>query len=272
MKQILLAWLVAPMVAMATPASAPAPNPGVIFEIETVTTPGTPPERVDAAIEGTNARMTMAGQGTDAIFRGDRREMVIITHGSKSYMVMDEATMKQLASRVSQAMSQMEQMMQNMPPEQRARMEEMMKGRGMTMAPQAAAKAEVRRTAERATHSGFATTKYEVFRAGRKTQELWVTPWNSVDGFSEAQPVFESMADFFQGVMSSLGTLGGAADTQAFSYIKELAGFPVVTQNFDENGAPTSRSTLLAVRRQAVPPAQFEPPAGYQRQAIPGGQ
>ena len=271
MKQLLFALLVASCLGLAASASAPVFNPGVVFEIETVVS-GAPPQRVEAAVEGVNARMTMAGQNADAIYRGDAREMVVVNHASKSYMVMDEATMKQLASRMSQAMSQMEQMMQSLPPEQRARMQEMMKGRGMPMPEAAAAPAEVRPTSEKATHSGFPTTKYEVYRGGRKTQELWVTPWNNVDGFAEARPVFESMADFFQGMMASLGPMaGGAADTQAFGHMKALAGFPVVTQNFDESGAPTSRSTLLAVRRETIPPAQFQAPSGYQQQSLPGG-
>ena len=272
MKQLLVALVAVPYLGLAAQASPPAANPGVVFEIETVV-PGGPAQRVDAAIEGVNARMTMAGQNTDAIYRGDRREMVIVNHGSKSYMVMDEKTMSQLAGRMSQAMSQMEQMMQSMPPEQRARMEEMMKGRGMPMPSQAAAPAEVRSTGETATHSGFSTTKYEIYRDGRKIQELWVTPWNNIDGFAEARPVFESMAEFFEGMVASLGPLGGgaAADGQAFRYMRELAGFPVVTQNFDEGGAPTSRSTLLAVRRETIPAARFQPPADYQQQSLPTG-
>ena len=273
MKQLLIACLLGPLAALASPAAAPAPNPGVIFEIETVAAPGEPPQRVDAAIEGTNARIAMPGQSGDAIFRGDRREMLILNHDDRSYVVMDEAAMKQLQATLGQAMSQMDQMLQNMPPEQRARVEEMMKGRGMAMPQAGAARAELRPTSERATHNGFATTKYEVYRGGRKTQELWVTPWNNVDGVAEARPVFESMAEFFQGLMTALGPMGAtAADASAFSYMKELPGFPVVTQTFDDTGAPTSRSTLLGIRREAVPPAQFEPPAGYRQQALPGSR
>ena len=273
MKPLLIALLVLPFVADATPATAPAPNPGVLFEIETVVA-GAAPMRVDAAVEGTNARMRMPGQNSDAIYRGDRREMIIVNPGAKSYMVMDDATVKQLGAQMNQAMAQMEQMMANMPPEQRARMEEMMKGRGMAVGGPAAAPSEIRRTNERATHSGFPTTKYEVLQGGRKTQELWVTPWSNVDGFQEAQPVFESMAEFFNGMLSSFGRMGGpaASDSSAFTHMKELGGFPVVTQAFDESGNPTVRSTLLAVRRQTVPASDFDPPAGYQRQALPGGR
>jgi hypothetical protein len=198
--------------------------------------------------------------------------MIILNHAAKSYMVMDEQTMKRLGAQLSQAMGQMEQMMQNLPPEQRARMEEMMKGRGMSMGGQAAPPAELRRTTEKDTHSGFPTTKVEVWQGGRKTQELWVTPWNNVDGFQEAQPVFESMAEFFKSMLSSFGRMGGPAanDSGGLAHMKELGGFPVVTQNFDQSGAPTVRTTLRAVRRQTVPASEFEAPAGYVRQAMPG--
>ena len=41
------------------------------------------------------------------IYRGDRREMVVIEHGNESYFVMDRETMKAMSGQMSQAMKQM---------------------------------------------------------------------------------------------------------------------------------------------------------------------
>ena len=62
---------------------------------------------------GKRSQMTM-------IYRGDRREMVVLDHGKKSYFVMDQQTMKKMAGQMSQAMRQMQEGLKNVPTEQRA--------------------------------------------------------------------------------------------------------------------------------------------------------
>lgn len=268
MTRLMLASIVAPLVWAAPPLVAAPASPGVVFEIETVASATDTPRMVQAAVEGQNARIRMAGQQSDAIYRGDRHEMVVINHGNKSFMVLDKAAVEQIASQMSRMMEQMQQMMQNMPEEQRQAMENAMKGRGMsTGAPEPPA--ELRRTAEQAVQNGFPTVKYEVLRGGKKTQELWVTPWSNVQGFAEARPVFESMAGFFKDLMSRIPQMGAAPEGEAFSYFDRIDGFPVVTQNFDEAGNPTSKSTLKSVKSESVPASDFEPPAGYTEQRLP---
>ena len=67
---------------------------------------------------------------------GGRNRMVILDKAKNTYQEIDEQTMKQMGQQVSGAMAQMEAAMKNMPPEQRAMMEKMMKGK----MPQAAAR------------------------------------------------------------------------------------------------------------------------------------
>jgi hypothetical protein len=250
---------------------AASPNPGVVFELEIVASSGATPRTMGTFIEGLNARMSLPGQGgqTDVIYRGDRREMLLLNHGARSYTVLDEAAMKKLGAQLGQVMAQMDQMMKSLPESQRAAMEQMMKGR-MGGAATPAAPVEIRRTSERATHSGFATTKYELVRSGRVIQELWVTPWSAIDGAAEARPVFESMADFFKVIQENLKQLTADASSEAYSRMREIDGYPVVGIVLDEQGKAVSRSTLLSVKRQAVPAAQFEAPAGYRPQTMPG--
>jgi len=280
MRRLVTTLLLVPFaLSVPLPAAAPA-NPGVVMEIEVkdLTSGGTP-EVMTARIEGTNARMQVVsgGQGVpgEVIFRGDRSEMLMIDHGQKSYVVMDEATIERLAGQLGDAMKQMEAALANVPPEQRAMVEQMMRGRGMGAAAAAPRPApELRRTSERAEHSGFSTVKYEVLVEGRKTREFWVTDWNNIDGFQEAQPAFEAMAAMMKRLLDVLAQspLGNLADmdTGGYEYMTELGGFPVLTREFGSTGELETETTLRSIRRESIPASEFQPPEGYRQQQIGG--
>jgi hypothetical protein len=264
MRQLLIALVLVPFAA-AVPHAA-APNPGVVFELEIVSQPGAAPQVVQTAVEGVNARMHTSAK-SDVIYRGAQREMLMLDHASKTFTVFDEAAMKKMAATLGPMMAQMEQAMKNMPESQRAQMEQMMKGR---MGGAASAPVVIKATNERSTQNGFPTVKHEVTRGGVKIQDIWVTPWSSIDGFKEAQPVFESMAEFFKGMLDSMKTLANDASLASMSQMKDLAGYPVVTQSFDAAGKPTGRTSLKSIKRQVVAASEFEPPAGYKARTMLG--
>jgi hypothetical protein len=113
--------------------------------------------------------------------------------------------------------------------------------------------------------------KYEVFRDGRKTREMWVTDWKNVEAGSESAAVFEDMASFFHEMMENLPDFGGGGpgpDDNVFEHMKELGGFPVVTREFAEDGSLEGESVLRSALRRTIDPDEFEPPAGYKRQEM----
>ncbi|HSC29227.1 MAG TPA: hypothetical protein VLD67_18270 [Vicinamibacterales bacterium] len=264
--------LLAPLAISAVRFPAVLENPGVVFEIEVKDASNAPPQTMTAAVEGKNVKLQPPAEGRDRrgdlIFRGDRREMLIVSHADRSYMVVDEAMMKELAG----AMAKMDAMFANMPPEQRAMAEKMMRGR-MGGGAGRATKRELRRTAEQATHNGFPTVKYEMLEDGRKAREYWVTPWNNLEGFEEAKPAFEAMARFGKGLQDALGQsqmMRGLVDfaRDGYELMAELDGYPVVTRQFSSNGQLESETTLRSVRRETFSPADFEPPSEYSRRSL----
>ncbi len=267
-------WICATLLALfAMPAQA-----GVVFEVETTDHGGSSrgTTTTQAYIEGKNLRIEIAaGRGSsesEALYRGDRREMVVVDHGDKTYRVIDQQTMAEIAGQVNSAMSQIEEALKNVPEDQRAMVEQMMKQR----MPQAAAPrrpaAQLRRTGERATHAGYPCVKYEVLRDGRKIREMWVTDWSNVEGGTEAVDAFEGMAEFFQELLDSIPDFGGGSgspmDDNPFVHMRDIGGFPVVTREFDEDGSLESESTLRSSQRRTLDPAEFEPPAGYKRREM----
>ena len=188
---------------------------------------------------------------------------------------MDEQAMRQIAGQVGSALSEVQKALENVPEDQRARIEQMMKenlppGQQVTRRP----RSKLRKTTERDTKNGYPCVKYEVLREGRKIRELWVTDWSNVEGGSDVVGAFEDMADFFrelQDAIPQLGQGGSSMGDPAFEHMRELGGFPVVTREFDElDGSLEGETTLRSARRQTLDPDAFDPPSGYKRQEMFG--
>ena len=86
---------------------------------------------------------------------------------------------------------------------------------------------------------------------------------------------FESLSGFVQELLDSLSSLGGMAgglasqfDVDSFAFMKDLDGFPVVTQEFGGDGSLESESVLRSAERRTLDPADFEPPKGYRLQQM----
>ncbi len=277
-------------------------NSGVVFEIET-TYHSTAEPRVESTEMSVAGKMLKIGilpsndpadSKSDAIFRGDRGEMIVVDHGSQSYIVINEAALEAMVGQMTDAMEEMRSAMQNVqiPPEVLAQMPETERKRIEALLKQQQQGAmqphtmgggterpvrEYRRTGERGRQHGYPCMKYEVLEDGKKVQELWVTDWDNVDGGDEVVTAFEAAASFFEEMQAALGDAFGGnlplgdSDT-FFGEMKEIGGFPVITREFDDYGSLESESVLRSSRRQTLDPDAFEPPAGYKRQEMFGGR
>ena len=271
----------AALVALGCLAVSPL-SAGVVFEVEVTDHAQSPPktETVETSAEGRNLRMGIAAKRSNApgevIFRGDRREMVVVDHAGQSYMVMDEEAIEQLAGQLNAVAAQMQAALKNVPEERRAMVEQMLKQRmpAGTETPKRSV-SMLERTDDEAEMNGYPCVKYEVSRDGRKLRELWVTDWDNVEGGDEVAKIFEEMADFFRQVMDAvpnMGQGGASLDDSFLDHMKELDGFPVVTREFDDDGSLEAEATLRSARRQTLDPEAFEPPSGYKRQTMMPGQ
>ena len=257
-------------------------NAGVVFEIETKDHDGGRTYDTSVSCEGKNLKMTIPNGGRDAnsemIYRGDRREMVVVDHNGKSYMVFNEKTMKSISGQVGNVMNQMDEALKNMPAERRAMIEKMMKDKMPKQAHKTArVKSQLKKQGKKARHNGYPSVRYDVIKEGRKTQELWVTDWKNIEGGADVMEAFKGMANFFSEMMDSLsqmggGRFGGQMDGNIFEHFKDLDGFPVVTKEFNDDGSLDSESHLRSAERRDLDPADFEPPSGYKRRSMMPGQ
>ena len=251
---------------------------GVVYEIEVTGADGS--EMVSDSqfsVQDNLIKIVGADAGEkfngEMIFRGDRREMVVVNHDEKSYLVMDEATLKELAATMNEAMAAMEQALASVPEGQREKFRQMMQSK-MPNAGTERVPSELRNTGETDTIRGYPCVRYEIWRGGVRTRELWVTDWSNVEGGDEVAAGFQDMAEFFKEMMDSLSSMSGMggfsegfADS-SFEHMKEMNGFPVVSREFDNNGVFEGMAALKSANVKSLDPATFEPPNGYKRQDL----
>ena len=269
-----------------TPAVA-----GVVYTIETTFPDGSGKDTTTGtmSVEGGNLRMQLVdakkGRNTEMIFRhwGDPhenlngkhtgREMVMVNHDDKTYIVLDEATMQQLAAQINQAMSAMEQAMAAVPESQRAKMKEMMKGR-MPMQMDQREPSELKKTGVGDTVNGYPCSMNEVWRGSTRERAMCVTAWANIEGSEEVVDVFRDMSAFLKEMLDSLPEVGGMRNMadESFAYLEELNGFPVMTRELDDDGSVEFQSTLVASKTASLPTTDFEPPKGYKRQELMKGK
>ncbi len=205
-----------------------------------------------------------AGEKQAIVFDGTKQVMTIINYDKKTYSEMTQADVDRLSGQVTDAMAKMKEQMKNLPPEQRARIEAMMAGRGgMAGAGGGAAeKTEYKKTGPDRVGQ-WACNKYEGSRGGQKTVELCTVAPQAL-GFTAADfAVTRDLQAFFGKLVpqnaDSLFRIGSASD-QGFD------GVPVRRVTF---GSAPSTSELVDVIRQSIPDATFAVPEGFQKEASP---
>jgi hypothetical protein len=205
-----------------------------------------------------------AGERQAIVFDGTKRVLTIVNYDKKTYSEMTQADVDRLSGQMSDAMAKMNDQMKNLPPEQRARIEAMMAGRGgMAGAAGAAAeKTEYKKTGSDRVGQ-WTCDKYEGTRGGQKIEELCAVAPQTL-GFTAADFAVTRDLQAFFGKLApqnadSLFRIGSAA-AQGFS------GVPVRRVTF---GSAPSTSELVDVIRQNIPDATFTVPEGFQKEASP---
>lgn len=219
-------------------------------------------------IDKTHMRAAMAsasGRRQAVVFDAAAQVLRMIDDEAKTYSEMTKADVDRMGAMASGAMGRMQEQMQNMPPEARARMEAMMKGRGI--APAGGEPIVYRKTGTDKVGK-WSCDKYEGTRGGAKVSELCTVSAAAL-GFTDADfAVSRQMAEFF----AKLAPQGaeqlfriGTADANGFS------GLPVRSVTFS-NGQPGGTTEVTDAGRRSIPDSAFAVPAGYTRREMMGGR
>jgi hypothetical protein len=225
---------------------------------------------------GKDARLEIisvtSGEAGGLIFHGEQNEMIILDHAQGNYMIIDQARMNAMASQVSDAMSQMQEALAAMPPEQRAMAEQMMQQRFPTAPPEQPSET-INDLGSHGEVAGIACRNYEVIRDGLKFRELCVSDWGDIEGGQETAEALKGVANFFESMRQAFSGAGGMdvfdRQQELFGHMDELDGYPVLYRDFSASGALERQTILTGARQEEVGSGFFQPPAGYSFQELP---
>jgi hypothetical protein len=190
----------------------------------------------------------------------------IVDDADKSYVAVDQATMEQLAKKISAAMDQMKEQLAQLPPEQRAQMEQMMPG----ASGDGKWTVDALDTGKSDTVDGRVCRVWDLPRIGELDDQICVVPYSALPGKENFQPVFANFAKVFEEIAKSVPILSGMMSNE-FSALSKVNGYPVRSRAY-ENGKLVDDEQLMKVwREESIPASMFEIPAGYKKKQMPMG-
>jgi hypothetical protein len=219
-----------------------------------------------ARMESNAARM-----GTVAtIFKNE--SMYVIDDGTKSYRVMDKASIDQMAGTLNDAMAKMREQMAKMPPEQRAMMEQMMKQQGvggmMNSGPQKPVTYDAQAAGGTETVNGKSCKLWNVTRDGALTQQLCVVPVSAMPGAQEVLELSKKMAAMFEKFGQQMRDQMPEIQ-QSGAALAKIDGYPIMTRTYREGVLQPEQFVVKSWKQQAIDAGKFEIPAGYKKQEMP---
>ena len=240
-------------------------NAGVVMDMVSRDASGAETLRTKIYAQAKKVRME-EGDGGDAtmIFLGDR--FMYIDHGEKTYTVMDEAMLEEMSAQINEAMKEMEAQLASMPAEQRAMVEQMMKGQMQGMMGQQGEEAPPPRVEK--TGSGKwqsrDCTEYAVYEGDEKTQQICAAGLDDVKGADEVIEAFRNMADYITKMTESM-PMRPAKQPNPGELMDQIDGFPVHTVDY-ENGKVVMESSLDSIVEKDLDEGLFSAPEGYRQQ------
>jgi hypothetical protein len=188
------------------------------------------------------------------LFDAGKDVLYVIDDKKKSYKQIDKAVIDQTAGQVNAAREQMKAQIAQLPADQRAKAEEMMKKYENRSSEN---KSEYRKTSETRVINGSTCTKYDRYSGDQLESHLWVAPYSALKLTESDGAVFQKLGEFSE-------RLTGAFGVKRHDYIPmhELNGVPLLTEEV-ENGKVTRTTIVESVTHEPAPPGVYAVPAGY---------
>ena len=192
------------------------------------------------------------------IFDGVKQTIDILDTNRKTYNELTKADVDRLGGQMQDAMAMVQAQLASLPPDQRAQIEAMMRGRGVSMnAGAPAAKTTYRKTGTDKVGT-WTCDVYEGTQNGQKTSQVCTVDPAALGLTASDFDAAQQLATFFAKILPQsadrLFSIGRAED-QGFS------GVPVRRTYYD-NGRETT-AEITEISRQTFPDSVFAVPAGF---------
>ncbi len=230
---------------------------GVRVQVEVTDKAGKVTERDEILLDSDRLRFnTTTAEGTRRsllfLTDGGRDRMVILEPARNEYREIDQQAMNQAVQQMQGLMAQLQAQLANLPPEQRARMEQMMKGR---MGQAASAPAPITYTAkESSSVNGFVCMRYEGTRGAEKVADVCAAKPADVHFSASDFQALDKMRKFGANLASNNPLLSGMKT----DYLLQAGfeGYPVETINYS-GGQATTKWDVKSIERASFSDADF---------------
>jgi len=205
------------------------------------------------------------GRKMSFVYLADQQIVRMIDHERQTYTEMTQADF----DRISAQLEKMREQFAQMPPQQRAMMEKMMKGKlGALADAEPIEPVKYRRGDGETSINGFDCAWYDGYRGDKLESQMCAIDFADVDVRATDFAIFGKMGDFLSQLapqMSDRFSLwsGTLEDKET------LPGVPAEQTSY-ENGRPATRSTLERLERTTIEEARYQSPDGYKKQKMMG--
>jgi hypothetical protein len=198
--------------------------------------------------------------------------MYVLEPAQKTYTVMDKAAIEKMSGKMDDAAQQMQAELANIPPEQRAMVEQMMKQNGggaPAMGPPGAGDGKKHViTASDAGKSesvnGRSCHMWNIKRDSVRVSQLCVVPYASLPGASQVRDVIAKVSALTQELTESLKQFG-AAPGEEFAGLNRVNDMPILTRKFTDGKADPDETIVKEWTTRSNPADPFNVPNAYKR-------
>jgi hypothetical protein len=206
---------------------------------------------------------TKSSEGEETVLLYDQSKAVVwvIDPPARTYVEITPAQVEELRQRLDEASKQMEAQLAELPPEQRALIEEMMKqqlGRSGTVTVQEVG------TEEKV--NGFVCTRYQVLTDGERTAELWAAPHEQLQLRHEEYETFRALGQFFKALGQSAPVRTGWLPGE-----HQAEGVPVRRLTY-AGSRLIAEGQVTKAERRTLEPSLFVLPSGLKKRKFELGE
>jgi hypothetical protein len=200
-----------------------------------------------------NGRLKGTSAGVSSIFNGPKKEIIFIHDGQNIYW---RGTVDDYCSSLA---TMLEQMIKEMPEEQRKMTQQMMSKENQSPDH----KVSVVKNGDGETIAGLKTTKYRVMVDGELFEEVWLATNASL------MRDYEPLVPILQKFSSCLGSMNMEFTPEKSADYQKLweTGFQLKSVRY-AFGSPKTETDVVKTEKADIPDKEFEVPAGYQQRSF----
>lgn len=206
------------------------------------------------------------GQGV-AIFDLNTGEMIQIDNERKRYVVANPEDYFKFVQDITNKMkTELENQLSQLPPEQRAQAEEMMKSQAIALPGQEkkARNMTLKKTDLSETIAGYKSSKYEIYEDGKLSEEIWISNDIGFDNELDMKKMANYMSEIKKiSEKAGAGQSNWDEEEKIFKEVYE-SGFPTRSVDYS-SGGKVYIEEIVKVNKADISDSEFEAPVGYSK-------